>query len=213
MNLYQQTSYKDIIKGLVHEHTRYTFQAMAEHCRIQKTYLSKVLNHKGHLSEDQLFMALDYLHLPADDREYVELLYGVERSQLPVRRQMFETRLALLRAQKLRTETNLEISVTQITHENLTESFLDPLYIVIHMCLTIRRLQNDPDTIGKRLGLRPEVLRMYLLGLARMKLVRLTETSGRITRLQVLQDSLHLPEDSVLQAAYSMRMRLNAYFG
>ena len=77
MNYYEATHYKEILKENLtekkkHISKRFTFQNMAHHCGIQKTYLSKVLGRDGNLTADQLFLASDFLGLDADQREYLQ---------------------------------------------------------------------------------------------------------------------------------------------
>ena len=211
MSLYALTSYKDAIKDTVgmKRSAGLSFQALAEHCRVQKTYLSKVLNREGHLSEDQLYLALAFLGFNAEEQEFILLLHSLERSQLPVRRRELESKVDAIRVIKLKTESNLKLESTKTQSHDLTEYYLDPVFQVVHMCLTLKRFQSEPLTIAPVIGLKAKLLIKYLRGLEKMNLVKLTEAGGgTIARAQILQDNLHLPEDSVLHPAYAARMRL-----
>lgn len=207
MRTFQATSYKEILRqGVVRPKT---FSAMAEHCRVQKTYLSKVINRDAHLNEDQLFLALDYIGLAEEERQFALILHSVERSQLASRRALLERQIALIRAKKLKTESYLDVS-TQDPQQALTAYYLDPLYQVVHMLLTIKRFQQHPARVGEAIGLKPTVVRKYLLGLKQMGLIGLSENKGSIVSAKVLKDNLHLRQDSTLHPAYSARMRLKA---
>ena len=55
MNIFKYLNYKVILKEKIKDlkegrRGRFTFEALARACRIQKTYLSKVLNHDGNLN-------------------------------------------------------------------------------------------------------------------------------------------------------------------
>lgn len=214
MELYSHNTYKEVLKASIEAKrdvaasARLTFQGMAEHCRIQKTYLSKVLNRDGHLSEDQLYLATGYLGLDADEKDFTLLLHSFERSEVPARKKELQVRIDAIRTAKLKTEANLKVEAPRIMELDLTEYYLDPLFQVIHMCLTLRRFQQEPEAIAAGLGLKPASLANYLRGLERMKIAELTLLRGRIVRAQVLRDNLHLPDDSILHSAYAGRMRL-----
>jgi hypothetical protein len=183
---------------------------MAEHCRIQKTYLSKVLNRDGHLSEDQTYLATEYLGLSAEEQAFTLLLHRIERSQLPARREQLSAEIDAIRRIKLKTESNIRVDTPPSIPSDLTEYYLDPLFQVIHMMLTLRKYQQAPGEIGVSLGLKSEALHKYLRGLQRMGLAKLTEVRGQMQRAQILRDNLHLPQTSALHGAYSARMRLKA---
>ena len=208
MTLYTLTSYKDVLR---HTTTKpKTFQAMAAHCRVQKTYLSKVLNREGHLNEDQIYLALDYLGLAPDECEFTLLLHSLERSQLVPRRKQIEARVNALRALRLKTEAHLDVNRASASAgvEDLTEYYLEPYFQIIHMLLTLRRFQQNPMAVGEALGLPAAVVTKFLRGLERMRLIALTRTQPLQGR--VLRDKLHLPQDSSLHSAYSARLRLKA---
>ncbi len=209
MRPYDQTSYKSVLKTAVLESTlkSRTFQAMAEHCRIQKTYLSKVLNRDGHLSEDQLFLALDYLGFDDEARDFTMLLHAWERSTLPSRRDELSRRLDQIRALKLKTESNLKVKVTETTPLDLAEYFLNPILQIIHMCLTIKKYAHDPEKISAVLRIDREALGRHLKSLQKMGIIRVQKKSAHV---EVVMNNLHLPSDSVLQGSYSAKMRLKA---
>lgn len=216
---YTCESYKEVLKNAVlhggpkDDGSRLTFQAMAEHCRVQKTYLSKVLNHDGHLSEDQLYLALDYLEFDDEAREFTLLLMAWEKSIVPARKASLERQIKSLRGMKLKTESNLSVETSHTQAADLTPYYLDPLMQIIHMYLTIRRFALNPDKIADSLRISLPALNRRLKNLESMGIIRLhfsSERRGRIERVEVLRDNLHLPQDSVLHASYATRLRLKA---
>lgn len=206
MRVFEASSYKQVLR---HETRKpKTFSAMAEHCQVQKTYLSKVLNQDAHLNDDQMYLACDYLELSGDERHFALLLHAWERAQVRARRHGLEQQIEGMRAQKLKTEANL--SVKSELAADLTEYYLDPLFQISHMLLTLQRFRNDSLSIGRPLGLPERSVRKCLKGLERMGLIRLKEGKDLVLRAEVLRDNLHLGDSSPLHSAYSARMRLKA---
>ena len=90
MDIYKQTSYKQIIKDSVKEkkqqRSSFNLRKLAECIPVQYTYLSKVLNHEeAHLNEDHLFKAcrlLDFqpsnlnLHCSCDKPRSLKITIG-----------------------------------------------------------------------------------------------------------------------------------------
>lgn len=189
---------------------RYSFQAMAEACRIQKTYLSKVLNREGHLSEDQLYLALDYLGLDDEERDFALLLMAWEKAHVVKRKNELHRRLAEIRRRKMRTEESIQVQATTTKPEVLTAYYLDPMFQVIHMAMTVKRWARQPLGLGEVLGLKETVIRSYLHGLAEMGILRYREVRGIPAEVEVLRDNLHLPQESTLHPAYATQMRLQA---
>lgn len=216
---YTCESYKDVLKyavlrgGPKADGSKLTFQSMAEHCRIQKTYLSKVLNHDGHLSEDQLYLALEYLEFDEEAREFTLLLMAHEKSSVPARKAELEKQIKDIRRRKLKTESNLSVETNNPQATDLTAYYLDPLMQIIHMYLTIRRFAHNPEKIAESLKITLPALHRRLKNLESMGIVRLhysTERRGRIEKAEVLRDNLHLPHDSHLHPSYATRLRLKA---
>src|SRR5689334_13880619 len=99
---------------------------MASACRVQKAYLSKVLGGQGHLSDDQVFLAAEFLRMSPGEREFVALLQALERCEVPERRREIAQRVEALRRQHLQTEAHLAAKpAVAISSEN-TEYYLDP---------------------------------------------------------------------------------------
>ena len=142
MFIYTCASYKEILRdgilrpdrmpnkqNLIHaKGSKLTFQKMAEFCGVQKTYLSKVINHDAHLSTDQLYLALMYLGLEEDAREYSFLLYELERTQVNERRELFRKKIREIRNEKLKTEAHIDLKADVVSDEKLAPYFLDPLF-------------------------------------------------------------------------------------
>jgi transcriptional regulator with XRE-family HTH domain len=213
---YSCRCYKDVLKSVLElkknerPDKRLSFQAMAIHCGIQKTYLSKVLNHDGHLSADQLFAALEYLGLEQDEIEFCILLMAREKSQSKKRREIISERLQQIRTANVKTDAHITVHSNDTSATDLLEYYLDPFYQIIHMCLTIRRFQLDPGRMTEVFRFSRNSLRKYMRGLQQMRIISYQESKGGYAKVEVLRDDLHLPQDSIMHDVYAARMRLKS---
>ncbi len=207
-------TYKEVIRESIAQSrergTPRTFQAMADHCHIQKTYLSRVINHDAHLSDDQLYLALDYLDLSDEAREFTFLLSALEKTTIQNRREQFEEKLKKIRSKKLKTEEHLNIKAESLQTENLTEYFLEPYLQIVHVGLATKRFSQAPLKLAEALGLSSQVLNHYLSSLEGLGLIKIHGPRSKPSKVEVLRPHLHLPRDSFLQNSYAARLRLKA---
>lgn len=213
MSFFDGDSYKALLKsGLLARKeihgTSFTFQKMALACRVQKTYLSRVLNDgegKAHLSADQLFLAAGYLGLGEEERRFLFLLFERERSTIPARRRALDRELELIRKKHRRVEKALKVQEVVLEGEELRDYYLDPFMQITHMFLTVRRYADEPERIRTELGLEKERFRRILQGLHRLGIVTLDGGKARVAKR-----GLHLSADSTLLQPYRMLLRLRA---
>jgi hypothetical protein len=210
MAVFGQFSYKrvlhDRLLALKAQNPKLTFQALAAHCRVQKTYLSRVLNDKkAHLSSDQLHLAIEYLGFSSEETEYLETLFEWERSTLKSRREKLSARLKRLEQAALRTERHIGSEVPALGPEGWTDYYLDPVLQLVHMFLCIGRYAKDPSSIEGAIGLSRSELSGALKKLCQLGIAT---TEGGAYR--VVRENLHLPADSALHRPYQTLLRLMA---
>jgi transcriptional regulator with XRE-family HTH domain len=201
MNLYECKTYKEALKVLTEERKTkrkaVTFEAMADYCGIQKTYLSKVLNKDGNLSADQLFQAAEFLKLNAFESNYLENLYQVNTTQVNSRKLKFQLAIEKARKEILKSENSIKSEIEHL-HELATEKYyLDPYYQLIHIFLTIDHYSKNHLEIGKNLNLPNTRLDQYLNDLSDWKIIEIKNGSYK-----VLKNNLHLPKDSYLNSSF-----------
>jgi DNA-binding MarR family transcriptional regulator len=211
VNVFVTNSYKRVLLEKVAENkakgiARSTFQELAAHCRIQKTYLSKVLNKDGHLTQDQLYLAGEFLKFTHDELDYLLLLHSLETSVVVARRKELKARIAKIQADNLQTEKHTTVRThAKTTARDREAYYLDPLYSLIHMFLTIERYRQDQFKIAEALGLSTARLVEYLERLEEMGLIKFEKN-----KYSVVEDGIHLPAESELQRSYRTMMRLKA---
>jgi hypothetical protein len=208
--IYESADYKKILVQALtdkktHVSKQFTFQNMAEHCGVQKTYLSKVLNREGHLTEDQLYLACDYLGFSEDETNYVALVYAHEKSIVPKRREILKKKIESFQNQNRKTEKRIAVTAVEDSSPHIMTYHLDPYFPLIHVFLTIRKYASDVRRISEALAISESQLNYYLTRLEQMGIVRF-----QAQRFEVLKDNIHLPQDSALYTAFRTRMRIKA---
>ncbi|NDC39730.1 MAG: hypothetical protein EBZ48_17105, partial [Proteobacteria bacterium] len=112
MNVFHEKSYRSAIEKLVvsrkHLDSRMRFSLLADHMRVQKSYLSKVLGGKAHLNADQLHLACQYLGLNEEESRYLQMTLEHERSVLTERKLELEREMEKARGSQLESEKHLK---------------------------------------------------------------------------------------------------------
>jgi hypothetical protein len=210
MSIYAYKSYKNALNSKLHEKKKlfgrqFTYQNMADHCRIQKTYLSKVLSREGNLTEDQLYLACTYLSFNEEEIKFCLLLLSIEKCCIPARKSFLESQLKVFRENHLRTEESLSNEYSILANGQLIEYHTNPTLILIHIFLTIDEFSRDIQKISKSLNISIVELKTHIEKLISLGLI--IEKDGRFV---VIEKNLHLSKDSPVFPSYRSLMRLKA---
>lgn len=210
MDIYSSLSYKKVLSQSLDERkalfgSPFTYSKMANACRVQKTYLSKVLNRDGDLSEDQLFLACEFLGFDNQETDFTILLYQWERTQILSRKKLLKRQIETIKKSKLQTEARFEKSDLVETKFDEAKYYLDPMMQVIHICMTVKDFSENPSFLVNRLGISEERLTSCLKELENMKIIEIDQG-----RYQVIEDNLHLPKSSPLYSSYRSAQRLKS---
>ena len=205
MSIFRENCYKKALKKRLLEKKKQlpsvTFQRLAQACKIQKTYHSRVFNGKAHLSEDQLFLSTEYLGLTRQETEYVFLLYQWQRSEVEVRRSMLWKEIEKLQTRQSSASSQVAGVQVQESLPSASEYYLDPTALIVHMLIGTVRL-NDPANIMRHLNLSRERM-MEVLGLLEsLELIRLKNG-----RYEIAKSIVNLSPDSKLRRPYRTLIR------
>lgn len=211
LNIFEKSDYREIINDLVAS-KRYldksiTFQAMASHIRIQKPYLSKVMNGYADFNSDQMYMACAFLELSQEQSSYMLLLLEHERSIYPERREDLLKRISSIqdsyRDSKRAVLKDVKTrDVEEFDNSIHVEYYLDPVILIVHMFLTIPRYRKDIDLIAANLSLSREQINEVLQKLVTMGIVEVKND-----QINVLVNSLHLPRESKIVSAHQQMIK------
>lgn len=211
MNIFKYLNYKAILKEKIKDlkevrRGRFTFEALARACRIQKTYLSKVLNHDGNLNSDQLFRACEFLQFNEDETDYIFLTYEFENTQVESRKNKIRQKISSYKNKYEVTESHIEVETQAVAPSvELTNYYADPNFILVHMFCTVDRFSRSPQLIAEFLGISQERNLEIINELCQMGVLK--KTNGSV---EVLKDNTHLSKLNVLYKVYRSQMRLKA---
>ena len=207
MSIFHYQTYKAAISGVLDEQKRsgrnVTLSALAMACRVQKPYLSRGLNHDGHLNSDQLYLASEYLGLNEKENKYLSLLHEMDRSELPVRKNHFQKQADRLKSKAIQTENYLSAETLDFRSPELNQYHLNPLLQLVHFFLTVPRFSQNQKALEEKLNLSREELQALLNDLVKMRLIEMKDKKWR-----VLRDSIHLSRDAPIYHAYRVLQRV-----
>lgn len=210
MSIYSYLSYKKAIKEeLFKKKIRYpdlTFEKMASHCRIQKTYLSKVLNREGDLNQDQLYMSCDYLKLKKPEQDFVFLLHAHNTSIHVSRKKEILSEIENIQKKQMKSEAHIETKANSINFVDYQKYYLDPYLQIIHMFLTISKFQNESALIAKSLTeLSKETIDEKIKQLEEMQLIVWNNNKWK-----AIESNLHLTSDAPIYKVYRKLLRMKS---
>lgn len=210
MSTFSNLNYKVLLKDKIIElkrknSLRFTFEALARACRVQKTYLSKVLNHEGNLNTDQLYRACEFLRFSQEEIDYIFLVYEYANTQIDSRKKKLHEQILVYKKKSEKTESHLPLQTQSTQTADLVTYYSDPNLILIHMFCSIRRFAEKPELIGEFLGLTKERINLRIKELTQLGFL---EKAG--SGVQVLKDNTHLSKLDVMYKVYRSQMRLKA---
>ena len=223
--VYQEGSYRKAIEKIVsarkHLDSRMRFSRLAEHMRIQKSYLSKVLKGDAHLNSDQLHLGCEYLELDAHESKYLQLLLEWERSTIPSRKQELSAQINKFRERQMESKAHLQAKALAVSKDageagaggiGTNEYYIDPIYQLVHVALTIPAYRQDPKALASALGLPYERVEHAIQVLTRLGIIaiRTPFSQERRTRgeIEVLVKQVHLNRESPLYRPWRSQLRL-----
>lgn len=206
MNIFTSDDYRKILAKTLEEKKfldkKYTYHRMADHMRIQKPYISKVINNRADFSSDQLYMACDYLGIDGEEREYMLLLLEHERSLYAERKQELRARIEAIQDLKRDASQQVLKNIKKMSADEFDNSlyidyYLDPIVLVVHIFLTIKKFRQRPEAICDELQISKEHLSDILGKLDKMKLIEV-----KAEKINLLVSTMHLPKDSQIVGAH-----------
>lgn len=200
--IFEAENYKSLIRDLLEDKKfahgkRFSYQNLANACGVQKTYLSKVLNHSAHLTSDQLFLATEYLELGKEQSRFLFLLHEYERTKIHNRKKNIHEKIEELRSRNYSTQNYISAQSEAAEIKDFTEYHLNPIFQIVHMFLTISSYAAEIRRISGKLGLSMEVIQKTVDGLAQLGIVVWEED-----KWVVKKDSIHLAANSKIFGAY-----------
>lgn len=216
MNIFSTTDYRKIIATTMDEKKfldkSFTFQDMAKFIRIQKPYLSKVLNKKADFSSDQMFMACEYLEFNEEETQYLMLLLDYDRTTYQVRKKKILLEIHKIQDSKRDSKNVIAKEIQNLTavdfdSSSISDYYLDPLIQIIHIFLLIPRFVKNPKLIADNLSITEESVQDVLKKLVELKIVEIKNN-----KIEVIVRTMHLPRESKLVPVNHQMMRQFALY-
>jgi uncharacterized protein (TIGR02147 family) len=208
-----ETDYRSILRETVVSRKRFdskiNFQNLSKYMRVQKPYLSKILAGKADMNADQLFLAGEYLGFNEEEREYLGLCLELSRSVLEKRRQALFKKIKTLQNKYSKTVSHLETKKF-VDPEKLQEYYLDPVTQIVHLCLSIKRYQENLPLIAKELKIGQDKVGHALNTLTRLKIIHPSEKIDN--QYEIALKNIHLSEDSFLCNPNHALLRMMAIY-
>lgn len=204
--IYRYDDYRKFLREAVDERKEsgsLNFSRLADAISVQRSYLSNVLNGRGNLNSDQLFLLGEQLYLSRDQSDFLLLLLEIERCQIPARKALLEKQKEAIRKKHHRTEQALNRAKIVTPDEGFAEYYSNPVCPILHMALTIGRF--DPFQLKDTLNVSKEAVVHALGVLERLGLVKFEKG-----RYHVTSQKLHLSENSSMARLYATTFRLKA---
>ncbi len=208
MNIFDELDYREILRKSIEERKKIdssiTYQSMAAHMRIQKAYLSQVIKGVRDLSQDQLFMACQFLGFLPEENEYLKLLLDYARCGLKDREKLLLKEIKIWQKQKNKTSQYIDVQELTEREINREDYYLDPMNQVVHMGLHCEEFRLDPMKLAAKLFLPKKRISDYINNLQRMGIITMAENGIQLNDIE-----LHLPKDSSIFASYKSQCYTN----
>ncbi len=205
MNIYTENDYRRVLRHVVKASAvgkKTNLTQIASSAKIPKSYLSKILRGDADLNQDQLFRIAEDLNLPNKEREYLATLLEYSRCSYHRRKADLKHRLEKMRQESLTSEDNLKLKL--LDDEAIKKKYYsDPVYLIVHMALLIKRYSQFPQDIAEDFQLSKRKVKEAIQTLLDLGVLEQDEN-----RLKVKVDAIHLAPDSELIKAWRLQMRL-----
>jgi hypothetical protein len=181
------------------------FQNMATSMRVQKPFFSKVINGHNHLTQDQLYLACRYLKLSKHESDFVNLTRDYQTSSLKVRQDELKSQIQFEQSKYLETENHLSSNLIEPgpLEAPFSEYYLDPLFQVVHMALTIDRYSKDLKLLASDINFPYERI---TFALERLETMGIVKRDG--SRIKIVKQNLHLSRSAKEYPAWNSQLRL-----
>jgi len=210
MKIFKENDYRKILQNRISDFKnkdsqKFSLLKIAKYCKIQSSYLTKILKSESHLNEDQLYLILDYLKFNENELLFITLLHRYQRSSLAPRKKKIETEIKKIKSKYLATEKHLKATLIKDESSFSTQYFLTPQLQIIHLLLSIPAFKNNYKLISKYLNISEEQFDYFIKTLEEMKLIKVEHT-----KVEILNNHLFLSKNSVLISAYHNLMKTNS---
>jgi len=175
----------------------------AEYLKCQRSYLSRVIKDKHHLSPDQAYLLTKFFKFNNDERDYFTTLVEFERAGEPEYKNFLKQKVSDLKKKydSIQERTQRQVHVT----DNLQLQYFSNWIPCALQFLTMIPSYQNSAALAERLCLKKEVVVQYLEQLEKMDLV-----SFKNNKWINKSDNFHIPKESPLVVLHHQNWRSRA---
>ncbi len=207
MTIFASDTYREAIRSLLDREAlrgrRVTLSLLADACRVQRPYISKVMAGAAHLSADQMFELAFFFKLGDDEQKYLFLLLEHERSGLDLRRKSLKVQIDTIRARYLAMARHTSAELVRTDVQATQGYYLDPTVQLAHVFLGLKRYGVDLPLLAHDLQISSERLAAILALLAGLGLI-----AGKRGRWQITKQHVHLSANESLCLPHQLLLRM-----
>ncbi len=197
-------SYKSLMsRMLLDPSLRGQLSRAAEYLNCQRSYLSRVISDKEHLTPDQAYMLCKFWKLNTDEREYFSTLVEYERAGQPEYRNFLKLKISEMKKkyESIQERTQRQSHVT----DNLELQYFASWISCALQFLTMIPQYQNVNSLSERLCLKKEIVTEHLQQLQKRNLVELKQDKW-INK----SSNFHVPKESPLVMLHHQNWRSRA---
>ena len=199
---YRKILYEQALRLKRRNGSGFNFGNIAKSCQLQSPYLSKVFKCEAHLSEDQLYLIVEYLNFDEKEVAFIELLYRYQRSSIPRRRKALKESIRKFKDSQLKTEKHLVAESIEADETSKNQYFLNPQFQLVHLLLETKVFAKDPGLLIQKLNLSKSRFEKILLELEKLGLIKRSDK-----KISVLKNHFFLSKDSPIAPMFHTLMK------
>lgn len=207
--VYDYIDYRKLLRDTIQSRKQVTpsltFSKISDEIQVQRSYLSQVINGRGNLNSDQLYLIGQKLNLKKGEIEYITLLAEIEKCQVYERKQELKSQRDQVRSKYLKSEKYMDRNPVKVEAEHFARYYNDPYCSLVHMYLVIPKYRKTPALIKDKLNISDEKLREILDTLEKCAVIEYKQKT-----LCILKETLHLSDQSYLSKTNATMFRLKA---
>jgi predicted transcriptional regulator len=174
-----------------------TYTKLAQAMKVQNSYLSKAFALEGHLSSDQIFLALRFLKCRPIEFDFIEALAEHCRSSVEERKADLMSRLDKMRAKEMQSSEHLSKTTKSISAQDHISYYLNAHCLLVHVALLVPRYQeNSVAKISKKFSIPQDQVERAVVTLLETGLI---ERDPKTKSIKPTTMYIHLsPDDPLL---------------
>lgn len=199
--------FREVIRGILERRQAVdptlTYTKIAQKMRVQRSYLSNVLQGRGSLTQDQIYLFCRTVGLSATEERYLGLLLELDRSVVEERKREIQEQLKALRQSS--SGSHMNSMDVKITDDAIAKYYNDPNCPLCHMYLCIPVYARNPRSLAEKIGVTRNQLSEIFQVLENCQLIELKPEG-----VTVRESNMFLGREKPFAKTHALLFRLKA---